>query len=1737
MPLLGSRPHVLNQLVKKERKRPSTAQTSTAPPPDSPTKSGQQRQHEFVADITQEICSSAGELERKNRIYAEPIWTCRCTGRSCLSYKDAVKSEKSCQRLLKKLFPKYYVQAALEIVHHSTDTIDNAVNRVYRKLHQEFYLDEPVCLKNKVRDKIIKGTIYRKDEPAVPQATSPSASSAGAESASTSATAAANASTASNSNQNGCSGSATASPAKDEAGASAAGATSADKKSESPGQDKENKNKSPPQKVTLLPFTYAIQLDDDEHQVISRVPASAIVRETRMPSKENIRLFIRASALRYGSNNTGPWIVDEDLVKKYRLRPKIADLVLDKHQVMLNSVESEIDALRKLDGLPAARKSGGANAAPTANGDTAGAGSSKKRRKDAAGSSAAAGAGGKKMKQMTLFDLKGKSPFKVMPGGATASGSKTPSSRALQQLPPIGLKLVRAVKMERSEQMIKVLLNKCAQVLTERQVTALPMAVRERLRAVQARLNERKRIEAMTPEQREEYKKAKREEAKLKAKMTLDAKKRRFEDSLLLSAETKSLPTAKPIELPPDFPPSELGRAAMLAEFMCAYRPLLAPSVASGPNSVAASANDDVAGVVATVGDENIPLSVDNLLAALVSKEPSGYAYLSKLLTMLLRALLQDENIAGGRRELGTLLTDMPVSEYTAAEMARVLLAPRKRSEEAAAEKALNGGAASTSNSGKQKSRDKKRKRDDEDDDAENTDADNNDDDNDGRRNGGDEDDEDDNDDEKEDDEDDKLTPELASLLERMERFELQDLSVEDKLSVLEQLTEKLLKSDVLADYIDDCVQRATAAHKKRVAALKAKNDRLKLEKAKRKTEKAQAAAANGSNSTGASTSKAGGGDDSAKPPVAASVKMSSRLIALAEQAREREVREKAERQRRAQETEWARIDSAIAAADREYERAMSDSRAATRVRPLGRDRGHARYWHLRCAPGRLLIETGWAAGGSSGDEAVPASSGKSPDKQRKQQQQSPSKLNTDAKPSTSSKPDSAQEDDCEELTWPTEDDSAPNVWRQLNSETELDELLASLLPTGVRESALHREVDRVSARLRREIKHRSAEVTTEASLATASGDSLSAIANLRSVFAEELARTEAGLSQGGLGGVPNPAKLKKMLDQCDSASISQMANCMLLVEKHVLDRFRYGAFKDPEFCEQWRASVSACTTWGRLNFLLSVLDSSVNWDKSTANAKCQVCRVRRDPPNLLLCEKCNRAFHPDCLRPRLTERPTGDWYCLACAPAGAASSTGSKKSSTSRRRERRSRGFYDEDDVDDDADNDEDDDRIGADDDERACCQVCDHSAHAGAPLIQCVQCRSNYHAGCHEPPLRSNTRSAFRCSVCRKDRKSVSKTAGSNGGSGKRGRPRSAGRAAKKSAAVNGKRSSQSRSKKAAVSEDEFDNDEEEEAETADEEDEENEVEHEANEETEEEEELEDEEDDDDEEEEAAPDNSSDDEGMEVDDQQDDEDEEEESGSDDAEEEAVAAKSRSKQRSSTSSGLKTQKASKRSGAAAPPAKRGRKSASSVASESNRRGSKKQQPAVSNRRHSLASTSAAAASSKQKISKRSSKTAADSEDEDQRLEQEAEEEKVRGKRVRYSSGGAKQPPGKRARLAPDQQEQQQRLCKALLDKIYRHKDAWPFVDPVDPKDAPDYYQIVSKPMCLLDMRKRQQRGGYANADQLMSDFALLFGNATEYNPANSEELNCALRLEQQLAKLLNQHDLIGRYPRRSFYI
>ena len=56
-------------------------------------------------------------------------------------------------------------------------------------------------------------------------------------------------------------------------------------------------------------------------------------RTERPPSKDLVRLFIRAYAVRSGSTSTSPWVVDEPLVKKYALPSKFADFLLSPSKV------------------------------------------------------------------------------------------------------------------------------------------------------------------------------------------------------------------------------------------------------------------------------------------------------------------------------------------------------------------------------------------------------------------------------------------------------------------------------------------------------------------------------------------------------------------------------------------------------------------------------------------------------------------------------------------------------------------------------------------------------------------------------------------------------------------------------------------------------------------------------------------------------------------------------------------------------------------------------------------------------------------------------------------------------------------------------------------------------------------------------------------------------------------------------------------------------------------------------------------------------------------------------------------------------------------------------------------------------------------------------------------------------------------------------------------------------------
>ena len=59
------------------------------------------------------------EFEIRKKLYADPVWTCQCTGHINLTYKEAVESEQDKYRIIEQCFPSYFEGPILKLVHHS----------------------------------------------------------------------------------------------------------------------------------------------------------------------------------------------------------------------------------------------------------------------------------------------------------------------------------------------------------------------------------------------------------------------------------------------------------------------------------------------------------------------------------------------------------------------------------------------------------------------------------------------------------------------------------------------------------------------------------------------------------------------------------------------------------------------------------------------------------------------------------------------------------------------------------------------------------------------------------------------------------------------------------------------------------------------------------------------------------------------------------------------------------------------------------------------------------------------------------------------------------------------------------------------------------------------------------------------------------------------------------------------------------------------------------------------------------------------------------------------------------------------------------------------------------------------------------------------------------------------------------------------------------------------------------
>jgi hypothetical protein len=92
---------------------------------------------------------------------------------------------------------------------------------------------------------------------------------------------------------------------------------------------------------------------------------------------------------------------------------------------------------------------------------------------------------------------------------------------------------------------------------------------------------------------------------------------------------------------------------------------------------------------------------------------------------------------------------------------------------------------------------------------------------------------------------------------------------------------------------------------------------------------------------------------------------------------------------------------------------------------------------------------------------------------------------------------------------------------------------------------------------------------------------------------------------------------------------------------------------------------------------------------------------------------------------------------------------------------------------------------------------------------------------------------------------------------------------------------------------------------------------------------------------------------------------------------------------------------------------------------------------------------------------------------------------------------------------------------KLLLIKLMKHRNAWPFLEPVDPieHNVPDYLDVVKVPMDFGTIAQRLKNNKYSNMTAFISAICLVFDNAILYNGDDSTFGKHAVKLREVVSR------------------
>ncbi|XP_034403711.1 tyrosine-protein kinase BAZ1B isoform X2 [Cyclopterus lumpus] len=1020
----------------------------------------------------------------------------------------------------------------------------------------------------------------------------------------------------------------------------------------------------------FLPHKYDVKLINED-KVISDVPADSLYRTERPPTKEIMRYFIRHYALRLGMGESAPWVVEDELVKKFNLPSKFSDFLLDPHKFLAENPSAKRKSLSSPEGKPNKRLK-----TPDTPGEDSGnekGEKKRKRKKDSLGMPLSPTIWGH-MQKMNGSPLKMKNSGSPKKGEGKGSAPSTPKSGRKSGDKKEGkktgkssdkkLNVLKASKKDgkagaktpKMKQMTLLHLAKSTSSGSPKKrarSTGMgtpklgkplhPMALHLLRYYKENKGKEDKRnslssliskaAKTLSPDDRdrlpEELKELvqkrwelleqkKRWAAMSEEEKQEEMKKKRKELKEKLREKAKERREKEMLvrrEQSRRYEDQEIEGGKTLPVFKLVDMPEGLPNTLFGDVAMVVDFLHCYAGLL--MPDNQYPITAVALMEALAG-ERSGFLYLNRVLVVLLQTLLQDE-LAEGYSELDIPLSEIPLTMHSVSELARLCLRPCDAHGEESNQGSLDTGALGGF--------------------------------------------------------DDVVTSEF---LEKLETIEVFELSPEEKVSLLVALCHRILMTYSVEDHVDAMQQRSAEVWKERLAMLKEVNDRKKAEKQMRKEMEVK-----GEKKKEGSAKKENKKEVKVEPEpepedMISSVK-SRRLMSM-QAKKEKEEMDRQNKERMEKGAEEERMRKQRASVEKAFQEGITKSRLVTRRTQLGTDRNHNRYWLFSDVVPGLYIEKGWVHESidynfTPPPEEKPAKPEEEEDGESAVTQDSQGAEQDDGSIDgaiSEGAQQGAAVDICIETTVPNQ---GQNLWFICDNTAELEELVESLHPQGVRESNLKAKIQ---SRYQ-DVLH-SVHLTRKAKMGLRTCDGYSELLNyLRSDIQEVASR----LQKGGLGYLDDNVDIEEQLK--DMENLKDFGECIITIQACVIKKFLQG-FMAPKqkkkkkqggeesskaeevddekrlaeearvatAVEKWKTALREALTFSRMHVLLGMLDACIKWDMSAENARCKVCRRKGDDEKLILCDECNKAFHLFCLRPALYGIPTGEWLCPACQPTVA---------------------------------------------------------------------------------------------------------------------------------------------------------------------------------------------------------------------------------------------------------------------------------------------------------------------------------------------------------------------------------------------------------------------------------------------------------------------------------------------------